>query len=773
MTNDNFENELLMKERGSERVLNETKNNSGNFKSVISTQTGQNMIFSDCIEILPKIKNWIESKTSTRHRKFLKKYFSCDEKLLSKITETYFILVSSEKFNDAKDCKKSVNKQRYILFTKIQRIVFPDLEIDYVMRFVEILVDLSKYIEKELVKKTGEVNKVYKFTCTIQGEAMRKIEDYAMRSFYPLPMTEKPLNWSYEDEKLIGGYRTKQTDMIRARNKIDYSLYSDKIFDSINYIQSTPWIVNKEVLKEIEKNSKFPIKEDYVKAEYPDAEGCFFEEGLEIKSLREKFTEEEVNKITKARKDRAQAVSLYKAERRDFESAIGKYNNVDLALKIAKMYVDKTIYFPHYYDFRGRIYPSTIGLSPQGSDAVKAMLLYKNVEKLTERGLQWCWAYMASLYGDDKLPFRERVARGKELLNADYKEADEPYQFLSHQLEMKKYVSDNSYNPNVRIHLDACNSGSQFTSAMTGDLKGCLATNVIPTYDENGKQNRQDAYLLVSEKSKELLREDIKNKNNDLDKFLLSLLEENGRKICKRPVMVSNYGGTDGGRKDMLWEMFRELGVERSLITRPNAGRLSDIIGSSIRGVLNGGKAFETYIQQMNTLIAKDDKPVTWTTDDGFYVYHRKSKKLGVRKIQVVLPNSRRSTRLSKVQFCKKRVNSVKMKLAISPNYVHSKDAELLRMTALRMRDYGIENSDWIHDSFGCHPNHVDFMLRATKEEFLKLIKRNPIAKLDLELRSQINTDMQTQRRLSKVKMPYVGNNIDFNKILESDWFFS
>ena len=83
--------------------------------------------------------------------------------------------------------------------------------------------------------------------------------------------------------------------------------------------------------------------------------------------------------------------ALYNAEQGDYESAVGKYRAIKLAIQIAEKYCGQTIYFPHNYDFRGRIYPISIGLSPQGSDEVKALLLYKNTEKLTEDGIKWNW----------------------------------------------------------------------------------------------------------------------------------------------------------------------------------------------------------------------------------------------------------------------------------------------------------------------------------------------------------------------------------------------
>ena len=378
---------------------------------------------------------------------------------------------------------------------------------------------------------------------------------------------------------------------------------------------------------------------------------------------------------------------------------------------------------------------------------------------------------------------------GKKLVHEDvYLEADEPYQFLAHQLEMKKFLKNPKMEFRGRIHLDACNSGSQFTSAITGDLSGCIATNVIPTINKYGGQDRQDAYLLVSDKALNLTEEliesekkkiskDIKNgkvENKDVYdslKIFRSLLIEKGRKVCKTPVMVSNYGGTAGGRADIIWNQLREFGVDRKWITKSNSSRYSKIIGDSISGVLNGGKAFENYIQKMNNLIAKQNAPVIWNTDDGFHVVHFKNKQEKSKKVRVLLPNARRQTVLSKTVFSDK-LSVPKMKSAISPNYVHSLDAELLRKVAYRMFEEGIVDSDWIHDSFGCHPNHVDLMLNITKEEFREMVSRKPLEKLDSELRSQMDNSRSTKRALKEIQLPNFGE-IEIEKLMDSEWFFS
>jgi DNA-directed RNA polymerase len=281
--------------------------------------------------------------------------------------------------------------------------------------------------------------------------------------------------------------------------------------------------------------------------------------------------------------------------------------------------------------------------------------------------------------------------------------------------------------------------------------------------------------LLVANKSIELTKEildgDLSDEDREIYEMLLRLLEKNGRKICKRPVMVSNYGGTAGGRADMLYDMFRDLKIDRKYITKANAIKFAKIIGDSIMGVLNGGKAFEKYIQTMNNLIAKGGTPVRWSTGDGFLVIHVKNKELKPKQVKLTLPKSRRPTLIIKKIFSKE-VSPSKMRSAISPNYIHSLDAELLRRVALRMRDEGIKNSDWIHDSFGCLPNEVSRMLEITKEVFLEMMEKDPLLVLDNDLRRQATRNGSTEKQLSKVSLPNLGD-VNFSSILESEWFFS
>ena len=795
MSNANI-NEQLMKSRGESKVWNSILKPDGKGKDITSTQIGQQLLFDEALRILPTFNKWV-SNSNKSDRLVLRNLFSDDDKTIELLLKTLLFLSGGT--SGALDYKSTDKKKtRHKKIKSINEKVFDKLTFEQTWRIVEVIVDMSKFFQvtKEPIVVKGKFNWSLGYICTMDEAIFNKLSTQALMAFYPMPMTEKPKDWSYDrvSKKITGGYHSYQYEMVRTDKKfLRYGKFSQSIYDSLNYIQGQPWRINKDVLRQIEIDLRIPVKEDFVKNVYPDAEPCRFD--IKINEEGHGLTEEELNKIKSVRKDFQQNIDLYLAEVKDFESAMGKYRAVKMAIEIANKYKDEVIYFPHSYDSRGRIYPLPVGLSPQGSDAVKAMLEYADGEVLNRDGASWAFAYLASLYGDDKLQFEDRVERGMELIDADYRDADEPYQFLAHQIELRKVVENPKMEFKGRIHLDACNSGSQFTSALTNDLSGCLATNVIPTYNEDGSQKREDAYLLVAEKATQTVMDKLAEKvasvakdevlnnidlaDNEQDRevyeVLLNLLKKHGRKICKRPVMVSNYGGTAGGRADMLYDMFRELNVERKYITQQNAIKFAKIIGDSITGVLNGGKAFEKYIQTMNNLISKKGTPVYWSTSDGFHVVHVKYKELKPKKVSLLLPNARRKTTIMKKMYSDE-VAPMKMRSAISPNYIHSLDAELLRRTALRMKDAGIESSDWIHDSFGCLPNQVGEMLEITKEVFLDMMNNNPLVKLDLDLRTQAANNGNTDRQISKVVLPNLEDLDSFrdvSEVLKSDWFFS
>jgi len=775
--------EKRMREKGVKKVWKDIFNKSHNIKTVDKTQVGQQLLFDDALKMLPLLEKWVErykkSKTEDDGEN-VKVFFEKKDKLLIKTTAILFYLSTSTKIDKTNLLIKSEGeavrtKKRHRDIDLIKSKVLPELSFDAVWRLVEHIVYYSKYFEKKMDKvvDNDSVRSVIYYTCSLPNHIVDELAQKSHAAFYPEPMLDRPVNWKFR-EILRGGYSTFQMPLVRTKEDIDYKAFSRRIFRAVNYIQSVPWQINKDAISAIKRDLKEPLKEDFVFKPYPDPTMAKLSENLD------NMGNEEREQVQEYRKVFYEELEHYRGEMTDYVSAKGKYDAVMLAVGIAERYVDEEeLYFPHSYDSRGRIYPIPVGLTPQGSDPIKSLLEYKEGEVLTERGELWAWAYLTSLYGEDKLDFEDRARMGKELINSDHMGADEPFQFLIHQIELRRFLDDRSYKFKGRVHLDACNSGSQFSSAITGDESGCRATNVIPTFDEKGKQVRQDAYLLVSDKVSDRLIEEIRVCEDQVLKnklvFFHGVMQNNGRKLCKTPVMVSNYGGTDRGRITIVQSNLRELKVDREMRTMKSATILSKLIGESIRGVLNGGKAFEIYIQAMSALITGqgDDINVRWRTSDGFCVINSK-RKIKTKSIHCSIPNFRRELQLKKAIYTD-NVDSRKVKSSISPNYIHSLDAQLLRSVALRMQKEGIKYHDWIHDSFGCHPNHVDLMLDIIKDEFIKLMKSKPLKRLHEQLIKQLDlNNHEVKTGLKKISLPMNKKfNYGFQALRCSNWFFS
>ena len=69
------DNELLMKLKGEQKVLKEITTKLGNIKEVSATQVGQQILFTEALELLPKVTDWIHNGSARVYRGELKTYF--------------------------------------------------------------------------------------------------------------------------------------------------------------------------------------------------------------------------------------------------------------------------------------------------------------------------------------------------------------------------------------------------------------------------------------------------------------------------------------------------------------------------------------------------------------------------------------------------------------------------------------------------------------------------------------------------------------------------
>ena len=241
------------------------------------------------------------------------------------------------------------------------------------------------------------------------------------------------------------------------------------------------------------------------------------------------------------------------------------------------------------FDFRGRMYPKSRNLSPQGDDLDKALIRFKEWKNLGERGIFWLHVHVHNLFegvqnerwqnGEAKKrrPFQDRdkwvhenleelrrIAKStlneKNLGILELKEfrggGSESFQRLAAIIELDRVWSEyektddwGKVKSGLPIHLDASTNGYQHLAALFKDEKLAEAVNIAEV------DNPHDLYKEVSEEAKRIFQiNDFSfiKKEHEYEKILAGFSESEKkfledtlftRNFAKQPTMRLAYGG--------------------------------------------------------------------------------------------------------------------------------------------------------------------------------------------------------------------------------------
>jgi DNA-directed RNA polymerase len=589
------------------------------------------------------------------------------------------------------------------------------------------------------------------------------------------PMLCPPIPWSASN-LFRGGYldtvKTKPYPLVKGTNAKDKDRLMAKdwsqVIPAINALQETPWRINRNVLDVLEW------------AMYQRGGGIA---GLPLandKDLPKKPEGYRVDEeITKAHD---KLCFLIHSENREVKS---KRLLVLSTIAIARAYrTEKEVYFPHNLDSRGRAYPLPVFLNPQGPDSTKALLEFAHGEPI-ENEEQACWLAIAgaNAYGNDKVSLQERVnwvQDNEELIFSVAKDpkhdlrwttASEPFQFLRFCFEWSAFWRQGyGFMSHMVTPVDATCSGLQHYSAMLRDEVGGKSVNLVPN------MSRQDIYQDVADKTVEkLMRE-----SNQFPVECANLIKFGiDRKITKRQVMVVPYAGTFAS----CMEYTREAVLEKIKDGHPCAWNadnteehtkhmvlLSKLIWEAIDEVVVKGKeamrwistAAREYTKWANDNLMGNayDKRMSWVTPDGFEVVHYRSdaKK---NRVETYLDGNVR-VRLQ-LKHDTQRLSSKDMALAVAPNFVHSMDAALLRMSIMRGLKAGIHHYGMVHDSFGVHAAKMSMFLRdCVKPAFIDMYQQDVLQQFADKLPNELELEPLPTR-----------GTLALEGVQDSEFFFS
>lgn len=649
------------------------------------------------------------------------------------------------------------------------------------MKLIDIVLEHTDIIEKVHIKRAAKGNrrKFNDVKLVPSAEAHQWMEEHhALKEMmFPerLPCIIEPDPWTDLDQ---GGYYSaelrNQTRLIKTQNG-DHRRFIRRRFDTtnkdwlsaLNTIQNTPWAVNTrivEVVKEVwSKNLGIgiPAKEPLVPPQSPV-------HGVDKADM----TEEQLQLLEDWKHE---ASEIYTKEK----ERVAKSFQLARVIRMANEFsaYDK-FWYVWTFDFRGRMYTATSGFSPQGPDVAKGMIRFAEGKPLGERGLYWLKVNMANRFGYDKEDYDERVKwvdaqRAVWEAIADdpvghrdkWKGADKPYQFLAAVFEYVgalRSPDPEAFISYLPIGLDGSCNGLQNFSAMLRDEVGGRATNLVPgpkpadIYSEVGRVcGLKVSTALVSPEGDTEFRARIQGWGHFIAKYGTDGAVP--RKMAKRPVMTLPYGSTRQSCTSYIYDSMVDLDKDKLFQTGKfrYAVALTPLMWDSIGEVVIAAREAMDWLQKCAGVIGKTNNPVFWDTPDGFPVWQSEYKTEEVRVRTQLAGDFRLRLKPYTDDIC-----SRSMRQSISPNFVHSMDANHLRETVRRCQDMALA---CIHDDYGTHACDTDRLHRAIREAFVhQYTAHDPLVDFHA-FQESLGYDLP--------EVPAKGS-LDINGVLDSEYFF-
>ena len=577
----------------------------------------------------------------------------------------------------------------------------------------------------------------------------------------------------------------------------------DKIYDVLNAMQQTPFVINKDILRILQDIYNTGGELGGVPRTEPIPQLPNLPDDTPAATVKE---------------HKRKMTAIYKQE----EARKSKALRCKAALMTAERFAQyEKIYFPWNIDYRGRCYPIPTALSPQGDDIQKALILFAEPSPLTaEEDTKWLAIHGANLAGRDKITFAERIqwiednkdnilASAADPLGctwwSDIAKNDYPMEFLAFCLEWKRLLDYKAqhgtavgFMSSLPVAFDGTCSGLQHFSGLLRDEIGGAAVNLLPS------DHVQDIYSIVADKVNKVLLQDAQtgtednwryNKDgtvrtddngNQLRAYGTKTLAQNWvnfnrtkygtdgitRKVCKRSVMTLAYGSRKYGfRENLLSDIIRPFALDHPednpFISQTQAATymarlIWDAVGTTVVKAVEG----MAWLQKVANRICSGNHVVTWTTPNGLPV----QQNYMVREDHVIqLRFNKARVRFYTQTEQEGQVDTRRQAQAIAPNFIHSMDAAHLQRVVKSEFDRGNQNFMMIHDSFGTDAAHAGSLFRTIREEFVNLYKdQNHLQTFLHQVSYLINED-----DVDKVpNLPKFGN-LNLEEVKKSDFCFA
>lgn len=592
-----------------------------------------------------------------------------------------------------------------------------------------------------------------------------------------MPMVVKPTQWSTLRD---GGYHTELLRGKRLLVRFTASHEEQKamatrelsnvemprVYDAINTIQEVPWRVNRDVYN----IAMHCWESDLAIAGMPRRTK------LDVELLCPRPVEADTDPIVdKVWRQKA-------AEMHGFNARLpNRVLKASRSLKIAGIYLNDKFYFPHFLDFRGRMYPVPTFLQPQGEDLARGLLTFAEAKPVDEKASFWLAVHLANVWGNDKLTFDERydwVVANEEMWRSmaeapldDRRWAgrSDAWQTLAAVFEWVRYLNEGpGMLSNLPIRVDGTCNGIQHLSAMIRDEDGGASVNLIPD------DHPHDIYKEVATILEDMFRM-LADEGGHNGMLAARWLEATGgsfdRSLTKRPVMIFPYGGTQRAYRKYILDWIKEFDPTREKFPRDETAvemlnLMSDMMWAAVGEKLSKAREVQKWLQLCAKLACHTGAPLTWTTPSGFVVRHFYGKR-EERRIKISIDGQRIDLRDWTTTA---ELDNQEHLKGIPPNFTHSMDASVLHTTVNKAYNAGIDSLTGIHDAYGTVAADVDLLNACLRESFVWTYSQ-PILKQFRDACLEVLDD-DWVHAAAMPRVPQMGS-LDIDGVLDSDYFFA
>ena len=377
-----------------------------------------------------------------------------------------------------------------------------------------------------------------------------------------------------------------------------------------------------------------------------------------------------------------------------------------MTMNAVKVFKDKgKFYIPWSFDYRSRVYPIPAFLTPQDTDFGKSLLKFHESAFVTPDAVHWLAFQVATTYGLDKDTMQDRqvwVDNNQDLIKRvatdpignlpDWEGADEPWQFLAACEEYHECVIKcNRQHTNLMVATDATCSGLQILSGLARDESTAKLVNVVPG------DHPMDAYKVIADTARPNVPESVQP-------FM-------DRKVTKRTVMTIPYNAKPYSNRSYIRDALKEKGID---IDKEQLTETVKAVRDAMDRIVPGPMQVMKWIEkEVAAAIDRGVEQIEWVTPSGFVVTQRLMK-YQTQRINLQLLG-RCQVKIATGETDK--VDKAHHKNATAPNLIHSLDASLLCLSALRFN----APISLIHDSVLCRATDMGILSAIVRETYMHL----------------------------------------------------